>query len=61
MRITSVCENPFDRELSGYIVCEWEENGERFKRTFPVDAVELVSVGDAKPYDIDSNPQSSWF
>ena len=61
MRVTSVLKNPVDEELSGYIVCEWVEDGERFKRTFPVDAVELVSVGDAKPYDVDDNPQSSWW
>lgn len=61
MRINSVLKNPFDEELSGYIVCEWVEDGERFKRTLPVDAVEFVSVGDAKPYDVDDNPQSSWW
>lgn len=61
MQITSVCRNPFDGELSGYIVCEWEEDGRQFKRTFHIDEVEFVNMGNVKPYDADSNSYFSWW
>lgn len=54
MRIISVRKNPIDEELSDYIVCEWDMNGEKKQRTFHVDEVEFVNVGKIKPYNIDN-------
>lgn len=56
MKIVSVRKNPFDDTLSGYIVCEWKENASLQSRTFRVNEVEFISVGTAKPYDVDDNP-----
>lgn len=53
MKITTVRREPFDEEPSGYVVCEWEEDGTVKKGNFHVDNIEFVSEGDAKPYDID--------
>lgn len=61
MQIVSVLRNPFDGTLSGYIVCAWTEKGQKYSRSFHVNDVEFVNIGDAKPYDVDSNPHSSWF
>ena len=60
MQIISVCKSPFEGELSGYIVCKWNENGRKSNCTFHVDEVEFVNVGSAKPYDVDSNSHSYW-
>ena len=60
MRIISVRKNPIDEELSDYIVCEWDMNGEKKQRTFHVDEVEFVNVGKIKPYNIDDCYSSCW-
>ena len=53
MKITTVRKGLFNDEPSGYVVCEWEEDGVAQKREFHVDDIEFMSEGDAKPYDID--------
>lgn len=53
MKITAVRKGLFDDAPSGYVVCEWEEDGVAQKREFHVDNIEFMSEGDAKPYDID--------
>ena len=53
MKITKVRKGLFNDEPSGYVVCEWEEDGVAQKREFHVDDIEFMSGGDAKPYDID--------
>lgn len=55
MKISSICKEPFDGSLSGFIVCQWETNGHIDKRTFHVNDIEFVSVGDAQGYDMDNN------
>lgn len=53
MKITTVRKGLFNDEPSGYVVCEWEEDGVAQKREFHVDNIEFMLEGDAKPYDID--------
>lgn len=59
MKISSVRENPFDGTRSGYIVCQWEEDKHIYKKTFHMDDVEFVSVGNVQGYDMNDNPQNS--
>lgn len=55
MKITTVRKGLFDDAPSGYVVCEWEEDGTVQKGDFHVDNIEFVSEGNAKPYDIDKH------
>lgn len=55
MKVGSIRENPFDGTRSGYIVCQWEENKHVCKKTFHVDDIEFVSVGDMQAYDMDND------
>lgn len=61
MKICSVRKNPFDGTRSGHIVGQWEENKNIHQKSFHVDEVEFVSVGDMQAYDMDNHSNNTYW
>ena len=51
MEITSVCYDLFDKERTGYIVCNRLDSN--IQERLHVDDVEFVNIGNAQPYKVD--------
>ena len=60
MTIKGVRRNPFDNTISAYVVCIWkDQKGNQKMKSFHVDDLEFVSKGNATPYNVDENINSS--